>query len=245
MRLNSVSVLTSIFIVSLSVAPCLVTSQSSHSCSQQQRTRQEWRQLTYTQQQEFISGVKLLKTQVPSIMGQKSRYDDFVLIHSNSGPLIHSTPQFYPWHRKMLADFETELQKVLNNPKFALPYYDWTIDAKNPQASPLLQPGALGTDAAQSASTCLSDGPFSGWNKTVPSAGCVSRGGVSSSVTNYDVVAVECVIQRDNGYDDFRTYAEVPHNSFHGKEDVLRAVRNLILRESHQNTRSLSFASIY
>ena len=38
----------------------------------------------------------------------------------------HEGPGFLPWHRAYLLYFETELQHMLNDNTFALPYWDWT-----------------------------------------------------------------------------------------------------------------------
>ena len=38
----------------------------------------------------------------------------------------HEGPGFLPWHRAYLLYFETELQYMLNDHTFALPYWDWT-----------------------------------------------------------------------------------------------------------------------
>ena len=52
----------------------------------------------------------------------------------------HEGPAFLPWHRAYLLYFETELQYMLNDPTFALPYWDWTayanLKARNDDACP-------------------------------------------------------------------------------------------------------------
>jgi tyrosinase len=53
----------------------------------------------------------------------------------------HRGPIFAPWHRFMLLLFEAHLRRVLNEPTFALPYWDWAADGDRP---PRQQPnGAL------------------------------------------------------------------------------------------------------
>ena len=42
----------------------------------------------------------------------------------------HEGPGFLPWHRAYLLYFETELQYMLNDHTFALPYWDWTAYAE-------------------------------------------------------------------------------------------------------------------
>ena len=52
----------------------------------------------------------------------------------------HAGPGFLPWHRAYLLYFETELQYMLNDSTFALPYWDWTayadLKARNDDACP-------------------------------------------------------------------------------------------------------------
>ena len=38
----------------------------------------------------------------------------------------HEGPAFLTWHRGYVLYVETEIQKMLNDPAFALPYWDWT-----------------------------------------------------------------------------------------------------------------------
>ena len=52
----------------------------------------------------------------------------------------HRGPGFLSWHRAYLLYFETELQHMLNDPSFALPYWDWTayeeLKARNNRECP-------------------------------------------------------------------------------------------------------------
>lgn len=69
-----------------------------------------------------------------------STYDLFVFWHvvAMSIPLppgnaAHSGPIFLPWHRMYLVRFEQELQRVLGDPNFGLPYWDWAEDGELPR----------------------------------------------------------------------------------------------------------------
>ena len=42
----------------------------------------------------------------------------------------HEGPAFLTWHRGYLLYVETEIQKMLDDPTFALPYWDWTNEDK-------------------------------------------------------------------------------------------------------------------
>jgi tyrosinase len=129
---------------------------------------------------QYSDGVKLLKneftgptTQSLGIAGpsQKvSTYDLFVVWHvrammtptpSNQTQrnAAHSGPVFLPWHRFMLRQLELNLQRVLSNANFGLPYWDWAADGERPadeQAqSALWKPDALGGSGSP-----VSTGPF-------------------------------------------------------------------------------------
>ena len=74
-----------------------------------------------------------------------STYDLFVLWHvfamntrMATGNGAHSNPLFLPWHRMYLLRLEENLQRVLNDNNFGLPYWDWAAD------------GELGSGARQS-----------------------------------------------------------------------------------------------
>lgn len=60
----------------------------------------------------------------------------------------HRGPIFLPWHRVMLMLFEENLRRVLGDPQFALPYWDWAADGDLPpraqRATPLWRPDCLG-----------------------------------------------------------------------------------------------------
>jgi tyrosinase len=103
---------------------------------------------------KFISGVKLLKSEpsgrtttdfaIPGVSRPVSTYDLFVVWHhramtkltppNNSAErnAAHRGPIFCPWHRVMLLLLEQNLQRVLNDPTFGLPYWDWGKDGDSP-----------------------------------------------------------------------------------------------------------------
>lgn len=81
---------------------------------------------------------------------QLSTWDLFVLWHyytmntptpaGSSRNAAHRGPVFLPWHRWMLLLLETNMQRVLNDPNFGLPYWDWAADGDKPQAQQPMQP---------------------------------------------------------------------------------------------------------
>jgi tyrosinase len=71
----------------------------------------------------------------------------------------HSGPVFLPWHRLMLLLLELQFQRLLGNPDFGLPYWDWAADGDLPQAqqplAPLWTPSGIGGTGSP-----VTTGPF-------------------------------------------------------------------------------------
>src|SRR5215467_9812830 len=129
---------------------------------------------------QYCDGVKLLKNEFTGptsrslgISGPSrkvSTYDLFVIWHvrammtmtppnQSQRNAAHSGPVFLPWHRFMLRQLELNLQRILSNPNFGLPYWDWAADGEMPQdqqpQGPLWSSDALGGTGSP-----VSDGPF-------------------------------------------------------------------------------------
>jgi tyrosinase len=104
--------------------------------------------------QQYCDGVKKLKNEftgpttdsleIPGPSEQVSTYDLFVIWHvvammtmtpttQNERNAAHSGPVFLPWHRFMLRQLELNLQRVLSDENFGLPYWDWAADGQLPQ----------------------------------------------------------------------------------------------------------------
>ena len=99
---------------------------------------------------KFIQGVKLLKQEnsgrtttslgITGPVQSVSTYDLFVVWHhttmmtmtppgnSAGRNAAHRGPIFLPWHRVMLLLLEQNLQRVLGDNNFGLPYWDWATD---------------------------------------------------------------------------------------------------------------------
>ncbi len=65
-------------------------------------------------------------------------------LHDDQWTIAHFNPKFLPWHRAYLRTVEDLLQEQLG-PTFALPYWDWTLDATEPDKSMLLTSGFYGS----------------------------------------------------------------------------------------------------
>jgi len=105
---------------------------------------------------QYIDGVKLLKAEflgfstsdlgIAGTEQQVSTYDLFVIWHQltmmtmtppnnpSGRNAAHRGPVFHPWHRVMLMVLESNLQRVLNDASFGLPYWDWAADGNKTPA---------------------------------------------------------------------------------------------------------------
>ena len=100
---------------------------------------------------KYADGVNLLKREftgpttkslgIPGPSRRISTYDLFVVWHHTAMTTLtpptqgdrnaaHRGPVFCPWHRFMLRQLELNLQRVLNDNAFGLPYWDWAADGQ-------------------------------------------------------------------------------------------------------------------
>jgi Common central domain of tyrosinase len=119
--------------------------------------------LSASEKAEYINGVLLLKA--------NGTYETMVQIHVDNAHHAHSGPAFLPWHREYLLRYERALQNVLGNPNFALPYWDWAVDAAlpDPTTAPIWLPNFLGGDG-----TPVTTGAFANWPITDVNIGLTS-----------------------------------------------------------------------
>jgi tyrosinase len=103
----------------------------------------------------FVQGTLALKAEflgptttqlgIPGPNVQVSTWDLFVVWHHRAMMTMtpptqsdrnaaHSGPVFLPWHRYMLLLLELHFQRVLGNPDFGLPYWDWAADGDLPRS---------------------------------------------------------------------------------------------------------------
>jgi tyrosinase len=106
-----------------------------------------------TARQGYVNGVNLLKNEftgpttdslgIPGNSNPVSTYDLFVVWHQAAMMTLtppsqgdrnaaHSGPVFPAWHRFMLRLLELNLQRVLDDKSFGLPYWDWAVDGMLP-----------------------------------------------------------------------------------------------------------------
>jgi tyrosinase len=133
-----------------------------------------------TARDQYIQGVHLLKSEFPGptttslgISGPSrpvSTYDLLIIWHhvamytftpptQGDRNAAHRGPSFLPWHRFMLLQLEMNLQRVLNDNNFGLPYWDWAADgelaASNQRTAPIWGANCMGGDGLP-----VTTGPF-------------------------------------------------------------------------------------
>ncbi|KAJ4292570.1 hypothetical protein N0V90_009233 [Kalmusia sp. IMI 367209] len=91
--------------------------------------RKEYGDLTKEEKLEYIRAVNCIRKQPSQLPagkypGAKSRYDDFIVVHMNMTPSVHSTANFMHWHRYYIWAYETALKTECNF-KGSQPYWNW------------------------------------------------------------------------------------------------------------------------
>jgi tyrosinase len=72
-----------------------------------------------------------------------------------------SGPAFLPWHRELVLRLEADLAAEMNEPDFAMPYWNWAADsALTPGASPVWSASLMGGDGDSTNSNRVRTGPF-------------------------------------------------------------------------------------
>ncbi|KAJ3105132.1 hypothetical protein HDU97_008414 [Phlyctochytrium planicorne] len=202
-----------------------VTDLGNPSCTTP-RSRKDFRDLSAQEQQQFFDGMNTLQ-KIPSLLGRRNRYHDYVALHGMGSGIFHGTQLFLPWHRYYSAILETDLQAVTGNPNFALPYWAWGTDSTTwaLASTGILTKDRFGT-TGQSSTNCVTDGFMKGtW---VPNdQSCLARGydaqnndqGVATYTEDFILAAIKTnprTRQPYTDYDGFRTIVEgLPHNQFH------------------------------
>ncbi|KAJ3410752.1 hypothetical protein HDV05_003291 [Chytridiales sp. JEL 0842] len=198
--------------------------------------RKDIRDLNSYERTNYFNTVNRLRL-IPSYMGRRHLYDDFVALHALVTPYVHGTPMFLPFHRYYLSLFENVLQKVSGISNMGLPYWSWgtnNADWNTVQAG-VLTPTLLGTSGLNKTGECVTDGFMN--NKWIPNDGqpCLIRAynpepssippaKQTPSVTLYSEPYMLLLIKQEpsrkkpyKDYNTFRSHLEsTAHNAFHG-----------------------------
>ncbi|KNE69201.1 hypothetical protein AMAG_13593 [Allomyces macrogynus ATCC 38327] len=140
----------------------LAASNLAYATCSSRRIRKEIYDLSAAQAASLVGGLKTLYNN-----GVAKRFTD---MHVSMNSDAHNTPQFTPFHRAMIWQFETELLKVA--PELTgLPYWDATYQADDPGSSFIFRNDMFGA----AVSGCLT-GSFDGIPNTASGLpGCVRR----------------------------------------------------------------------
>lgn len=130
--------------------------------------------------QKYVEGIMLLKNEftgpttaslgIPGPSHPINTYDLFVIWHHTAMMTMtpptqgdrnaaHRGPVFCPWHRFMLRQLELNLQRVLNDADFGLPYWDWATDGQKTAAQQRKAP-IWGATALGGSGNPVKTGPF-------------------------------------------------------------------------------------
>jgi Common central domain of tyrosinase len=125
------------------------------------RKNQRW--LTAGEKQVYIDAVLKLKAEKIGTTPPTNTYDKYVKMHDDFRDAGHKGPAFLAWHREFLRRFELELQRIMDDKTFGLPYWDWSVDqseAPYPAPSWPFTPWFLGGDGVADVGGQVIDGAF-------------------------------------------------------------------------------------
>jgi hypothetical protein len=120
------------------------------------RVRKNILNLTPEELADFIEALQVLKA--------NGVYDSITAIHGNPQTFgqFHGNDQFLPWHRWYVLKIETEVRNLGGKWScFAMPYWDWTLDAGREMESPIWN--VFGPMGKKNDSFCMREGPWAEW----------------------------------------------------------------------------------
>ena len=132
-----------------------------------------------TARDEYIQAVRALDQEFPGVTTAEigiagpaldlSTWDIFVYWHyatmniatppGSGRNAAHRAPVFLPWHRWMMILLEGHMQRVIGNPDFGLPYWDWAADGDHPVADQANLP-VWSVDVMGGSGSPVTTGPF-------------------------------------------------------------------------------------
>jgi hypothetical protein len=181
--------------------------------------RKEFRTLTTQEKTDLFTGIKALLK--PGSAGTKDGFSYFAnlaRIHYEHHSYIHYVPMFLPWHRYFLVHLEQELQKVTNKP-VTIPYWNWAVDAEDPEKAPVFAENAFGGDG-RSADGCIATGAYALAKSQYPTDHCIRRKWSFPDRMFYIIPhdRINEIIVKSKTFDMFRRTLEMsPHGNLHEK----------------------------
>ncbi|KAJ3032218.1 hypothetical protein HDV00_007953 [Rhizophlyctis rosea] len=190
-------------------------------------TRRSWTQLSGAEKTRYLAAVQALKNKprsnnLPADYNnpQNLGYDDLVKLHWDYMRISHSTPLFFPWHRKYLWTWSQALKSV--DPGVDVVYWSWQLDSQAPERADVFNPAYFGTDGV-GPNHCLQDGVMAHWSVSYPGTNvrkfpttCVTR---CMNPTSF--VTPEYLTNLINTYPDYNSYhlkfESFPHAQVHNQ----------------------------
>lgn len=188
------------------------------------RVRKNILSLTPDELADFIEALQTLKA--------SGLYDTITAIHGNPTTfnLFHGNDYFLPWHRWYVLQIESAVRDLGGKFScFAMPYWDWTLDAGRETESPLW--GIFGPMGKKNDSFCMKEGPFAEWTNS--KGGCLKRIGSDSYRFFSPAEVLDLIMGKKTLVGDFRPAFEAgahsrPHlflggamNSFASPDDPI------------------------
>lgn len=179
--------------------------------------RPSWHSLPLHRRHGYTRAVHRLTT-LPSRLGlNTSLYDDFTYVHIQLVWQTHHAAISLPYHRYFLSVFEKILREDGGYDQ-PIPYWDWTLDAEQPFASPIWDKfGGFGP----AIDGCVS-GKAANYSEHGYNPHCVQRtfdsnaeDGIMHS-KRWSKTVVQEILETSQSYDDFRSRLESgPHKHLH------------------------------
>ncbi|KAJ2385071.1 hypothetical protein GGI23_006788 [Coemansia sp. RSA 2559] len=120
---------------------------------------------------------------------------------------VHGVTAFFPFHRRFVLELENMGREI--DPDFTVPYWDSTLDYRDPASSPVLRRESLGGNG-RGPDKCVRDGIQGGWTMGFPNRHCLrrdyNRGGSIDSWIPAEVIS--SYIQSDSRLSRFREHIE-------------------------------------
>lgn len=182
------------------------------------RSRKELRALSDTEITDWQNAIlELINERNTVALGF---WDYMVGIHKNFSAEAHGGSYFLPWHRLFLLRLENEIRNR-GRPDFALPYWDWSVDANDAALSTIWGQAFVG--GAKSAPPFKSgkpipDGPFKGITAIYNKPHRVLRNfssGISGSLLQLLSPDELSVIINADTFETFSISTEVSHGIVH------------------------------
>ncbi|GAW22837.1 hypothetical protein ANO14919_123810 [Xylariales sp. No.14919] len=144
--------------------------------------RRDWEALSWAERKDYVQAVQCIIEKKPIsdptwASAARTRYDDFVALHTNVTLAVHNTGNFFAWHRYHLWAYEAALRDECGYKGYQ-PYWNWFSHRDNLLESPLFDGSSTsmgGDGEVFEHNGSLTDGG-SLWIPSGKGGGCVKSG---------------------------------------------------------------------